>query len=238
MIFINKNWQATKFVIIGNEIKPSNQVGIKSKRMANYIANFYSKVIPKYANGLLLDLGCGQAPLLDFYSKYVEKVICADWKNSIHDQSIVDVFCDLNEPLDFATDTFDTVILSDVLNHLKDPELALREIHRILKPNGVLLFNTPFLYNLNEEPYDFGRYSTHKFEFWAAKYNFKTIQIETFGGINDVLEHFGLRVIYKLPAGKILGRFIYKMRSIILKNNYNTNKSTDSPYGYGVIMVK
>ncbi|KAF4656611.1 Hexaprenyldihydroxybenzoate methyltransferase, mitochondrial [Perkinsus chesapeaki] len=42
----------------------------------------------------------------------------------------------------FEDSSFDGVIISDVLEHLLDLRLALSEIHRVLKPGGVLVFDT------------------------------------------------------------------------------------------------
>ncbi len=43
--------------------------------------------------------------------------------------------------LPFADDTFDAVLMVRVFHHLDRPDRALREIHRILKPGGRLVFN-------------------------------------------------------------------------------------------------
>lgn len=43
----------------------------------------------------------------------------------------------------FASDSFDSVLLSEVLEHIPDEELALNEIRRILKPGGVLAISVP-----------------------------------------------------------------------------------------------
>ncbi|MGE5109782.1 MAG: class I SAM-dependent methyltransferase [Acidobacteriaceae bacterium] len=48
-----------------------------------------------------------------------------------------------NEELPFPADYFDTIALTDVIEHLFDPIGALQELHRVLRPNGVLLLHTP-----------------------------------------------------------------------------------------------
>ncbi len=45
--------------------------------------------------------------------------------------------------LDFPDDTFDAVICSEVLEHLPDPDGALIEIRRVLKPDGRLCISVP-----------------------------------------------------------------------------------------------
>jgi 2-polyprenyl-3-methyl-5-hydroxy-6-metoxy-1,4-benzoquinol methylase len=45
--------------------------------------------------------------------------------------------------LKFANETFDWVILQDVLEHLAEPAKAIHEARRVLKPNGWLYISTP-----------------------------------------------------------------------------------------------
>ncbi len=47
--------------------------------------------------------------------------------------------------LSFANDTFDAVIHSDTLEHIPNPDLALKECWRVLKPGGALLFTVPII---------------------------------------------------------------------------------------------
>ena len=49
--------------------------------------------------------------------------------------------------LDFEDNTFDTVMLTEVIEHLSHPEKALIEARRVLKPNGKFVLTTPFGYN-------------------------------------------------------------------------------------------
>lgn len=51
------------------------------------------------------------------------------------------------ECLPFPDQEFEYTLFSEVLEHLLDPTLALREISRILKPNGILFVTTPNRYN-------------------------------------------------------------------------------------------
>lgn len=54
------------------------------------------------------------------------------------------VMCQDLEDLTFSSGIFDLVITQDVFEHVKTPELAFREIHRILKPGGFHIFTIPF----------------------------------------------------------------------------------------------
>ena len=46
--------------------------------------------------------------------------------------------------LPFASDSFDNIILSEVLEHLDDPPAALKEIFRVLKKGGRFLVSVPY----------------------------------------------------------------------------------------------
>lgn len=48
--------------------------------------------------------------------------------------------------LPFAADAFDGIVLTEVLEHCADPPGAMREVFRVLKPGGLLLVTSPFLW--------------------------------------------------------------------------------------------
>ncbi len=47
------------------------------------------------------------------------------------------------EEADIPNDCYDVVIMQDTIEHLLNPKIVLSEIHRILKPGGILYVNTP-----------------------------------------------------------------------------------------------
>jgi hypothetical protein len=69
--------------------------------------------------------------------------------------------------LPFQDATFDGVVCQAVLEHVLDPWRCVAEIHRVLKPNGVVYAETPFLQQVHLGPYDFTRFtkSGHRFLF-------------------------------------------------------------------------
>jgi SAM-dependent methyltransferase len=56
---------------------------------------------------------------------------------------------DLNNPLPYKDDFFDTVYMGEVLEHLGNPLFTLQEIQRCLKPKGVFVFDVPNPYSIN-----------------------------------------------------------------------------------------
>lgn len=68
------------------------------------------------------------------------------------------VACDA-QSIPFADGTFDGVMVIAVLEHVADPERAVAEIHRVLRPDGVVLAETPFMQQVHGGAFDFGRWT-------------------------------------------------------------------------------
>jgi len=81
------------------------------------------------------------------------------------------VYSDATE-LPISDKSADVALLLDVLEHLKEPDAALKEIHRILCKQGILIMQVPYLYPLHDEPRDFQRYSKYGFKVLADKHGF------------------------------------------------------------------
>jgi SAM-dependent methyltransferase len=67
--------------------------------------------------------------------------------------------CAQAESLPFNHSTFSVAVSQETLEHVKEPWLALREIHRVLKHGGILYFQVPFILGYHPGPTDFWRFS-------------------------------------------------------------------------------
>jgi SAM-dependent methyltransferase len=133
--------------------------------------------ISKYAlhiSGKVLDVGCGRKPYQDLFktSSYVGMDI--EQSGHSHKDERIDVFYD-GKTFPFNKESFDNVITNQVFEHVFNPEQFLREINRVLRPNGYLLLTVPFVWDEHEQPYDFARYSSF--------------------GITDILQKHGFEVV-------------------------------------------
>ena len=59
----------------------------------------------------------------------------------------------------FASGTFDGVWIQAVLEHVLDPGVVVGEIHRVLKQDGLVYADTPFMQQVHEGAYDFTRFT-------------------------------------------------------------------------------
>ena len=111
-------WRPSKFQLKDGRLMPSDdpkEISIGSRLVGECMAFQYQKALETYAKGRLLDLGCGKVPLFEVYRGLVDEVVCVDWEASLHGSKHVDFFRDLNQNLELDQQSFDTIILSDVL---------------------------------------------------------------------------------------------------------------------------
>ncbi len=204
---------------------------------------FYARVLPVYARGRLLDLGCGAQPLYGAYRNRVSYAVAADWPSSLHATSNIDAFCDLTQPLPFRDGSFDTVLFSDVLEHLPDPALALREIARILAPSGVLLMNTPFMYWIHEAPHDYLRHSRYSLTRLAEESRLDVVEVAGLGGAGDVLVDIVSKCLLGVPVlGSICVRLLQGIavsrRNGPIATALRKRTETHFPLGHGMVARK
>ena len=120
--------------------------------------------VTEVASGLpagtrVLDAGAGEAPYRELFAHC--DYVTADWENSPHALASASDIVGSLEALPVAARSFDAVVSTQVLEHVAEPLLVLRELHRVLRPAGKLYLTVPFVGELHEEPHDFFRYTPH-----------------------------------------------------------------------------
>lgn len=128
-----------------------------------------------YIRGLTLDLGAGAQK----YRHIIEK--CCDRYISLDAFSRADVMGDAMA-IPFQDAVFDTVICTQVIEHVPRPWLVIPEIYRVLKEGGHLLLSTPFLYPYHLEPRDYFRYTRDGLRVLLEDAYFSVIEIKSMGG--------------------------------------------------------
>lgn len=197
-----ESWRPTKFRWKGQRLVPSpdvNEVGCGSRLVASLVADEYTRQLPVHCRGRLLDLGCGKVPLYDAYRSHATETMCVDWENSLHPNPHLDQFCDLTQDLNLPDARFDTIILSDVLEHIPNPDHLWSEMGRVLAPGGKVIGNIPFLYWLHEEPHDYYRYTRHALQRFMTTNGFEPVLIESIGGLPEAWTDLTAKLVQKVP---------------------------------------
>jgi SAM-dependent methyltransferase len=83
--------------------------------------------------------------------------------------------------LPFPDKTFDAALCMNVLEHVRQPDVCLGEIYRVLKPQGVVYLLVPLFAREHQAPHDYYRFTAN--------------------GINFLLEQSGFAVDYFRPVG-------------------------------------
>jgi SAM-dependent methyltransferase len=135
--------------------------------------------LKKYAKGKLLDIGCGNKPYLDIIDPIVNEYIGCDIVQSSDNKA--DILCDATKiPLPGAS--FDTIISTQTIEHIAEPQYLINESYRLLKNGGYLVISGPMYWPLHEEPYDFFRFTKHGFRYLLKNAGYTVIEERTNGG--------------------------------------------------------
>jgi SAM-dependent methyltransferase len=153
----------------------------------HYILDTIKQSIPLLNKGRLLDVGCGMKPYEQLFKGIANEYIGIDHPVTHHGSygryTKADIFSDKQE-LPFEDASFDTVICTQVLEHLPNPHFKIFEIARVLKKGGTVFISVPFAWPLHEKPYDFFRYTEY--------------------GVREMLEQAGCSQLNYLPHGNAM----------------------------------
>ncbi len=97
-------------------------------------------------SGFILDIGCGEGAKINYFRKIesTKDIVGVDIAKDVL-KGKTNRICADAQYLPFKSNIFDSVICSEVLEHLPTPELCVKEVHRVLKNKGVVFFPTPVL---------------------------------------------------------------------------------------------
>lgn len=154
----------------------------------------------------VLDYGSGDKPYETFLKTYFKEYISADFNpsNELHSKK-PDFFINNIQATDISGDYCDCVIITEVLEHIYKPVEALKEIHRILKPGGIVIGSVPFIQNEHEIPYDYHRYTSFSIERMLSDSSFKEIKIDYIGDL------FGVSIIIFTKYTNLIIRVLEKL---------------------------
>jgi SAM-dependent methyltransferase len=237
------SWSATKFELHRGRLRASRdkrQVAPGSLLMADLVAAAYAARLPRHARGRLIDLGCGKVPLYGSYRDHVDSVTCVDWGDSYHGNQYLDQECDLTRPLPFADDDFDTIVLSDVLEHIPEPASLWSEMARILRPSGTLIMNVPFCYWIHEKPHDYYRYTEFALQRFAEGAGLEVLELEPLGGALEILADIHGKLLQSLPwVGFPMARVVQEFTGWFVSTGLGRGVScrTAGRFPFGYIMV-
>ena len=148
-----------------------NHYFINRKLTRNKLRAFLEKY---RTDGYTLDIGCGDR----MYKELFPNSICVDIDRSRHP----DIVADVHHMDVFESGTFDCILCTEVLEHCYAPWKAADEMLRVLKPGGILLLSTRFVYPLHDTPHDYYRFTKYGLKTLFSKYRILEIKEEALPG--------------------------------------------------------
>lgn len=128
------------------------EIGMSIKTAANY-QDLITR-LPKQAKILVVGgsiMGGGMQPI---YDNPEFEIIGSDVSHG----ELTSLICDAHD-IPFANETFDCVIIQAVLEHVIDPTRCVEECHRVLKKDGIVYAETPFMQQVHMKQFDFMRFT-------------------------------------------------------------------------------
>ncbi len=124
----------------------------------------------EYATGTMLDVGCGFCPYETIFAGRVRSYIGLDWPVSAQKARPNVIGDAMSIPV--RDGAVHTVLATELMEHLSDPDEFLREVSRVLYPSGTLILSAPFLEPLHEEPRDYFRFTPYGLRVLLARHGF------------------------------------------------------------------
>lgn len=112
------------------------------------------RLLPADAKILVVGGGITGRGMEKFYEQKSYEIVGSD----VYVGSRTTIISDAHD-IPFEQDVFDCVIVQAVLEHVLDPQRCVAEMHRVLKSEGLIYAETPFMQQVHMRQYDFTRFT-------------------------------------------------------------------------------
>jgi len=196
-----------------------------------------------FLNGKLLDFGCGSKPYEKLFknsNNYVGVEVSGNKENLKSD-----IYYD-GITLPFADNTFDSILCTEVFEHVEQLDDVIIELYRVLKPGGRMIVTSPFICIEHEMPYDFRRFTFNGLINLMKKNNFKILKsqkfLNNFHVIFQTLNFYVYKVFLK-KKNKYLKYLVYfgfagPINFLSLLFNFFLPKINEMYFGTGLVVEK
>lgn len=233
--WVKRNW---------NRLNADLRDSPERKFLSPIIFNQYVTTLPlikEYAQGDLIDLGCGYMPFRPYVRDQVSAYEGIDVFSYSDDITYIG---DIQEMSFIDNEKYDTALCLEVLEHISDVMKALDEIHRILKPNAILILSVPHLSRIHDAPNDYYRFTEFGISKLLERSGFHLIRLTKTGGLFSFIGHqmstLVLSAFHDLPIlnsiifnlnGVLITRFCYWLDLVLDRNGIFAS-------GYSVVCLK
>ncbi len=217
----------------------NNQIKIENKNLPvekqGYLQNLYSNAVAHNnqnistlltpnADAVYLDLGCDDGQLTKKWAQDIGTIksfgveIVESQAQKANLLGVTTSACDLNQMIDWKDSTVDAITANQVIEHLTNSDQFLREIWRVLKPNGYAVISTEnasswaniFASIMGWQIFSLTNFSTRKLGIGnplaihrgeAISSTWTHVRIWNYLGLKEYFEVFGFKVVGIKGAG-------------------------------------
>ena len=135
-----------------------------------------AKTVP--AGSDVLDAGAGTGPYREIFShcNYKTQDFCQT-PCRIGQYTKIDYVCDITN-IPIPNESFDVIICNEVLEHVPEPIVVIREFSRILRRGGQLFLTAPLGCGLHQKPYIFyGGFTPFWYHKFLPQFGFENVEV-------------------------------------------------------------
>ena len=158
----------------------------------------------------LLDYGCAELPYRHFFSA------SADYAGAdLPGNPQAEIVLAEDGTVPVGDESFDAVLSTQVLEHVRDPELYLSECFRVLRPGGRMMLSTHGIFVFHPDPVDYWRWTCSGLERIIKQAGFGVTRTEGVVGLLPIAFQLAQDSIYwKIPVA-LRGPFAAAMQTVI-----------------------
>ncbi len=134
------------------------------------------------------------------------------------------------QALGLADGTFDVVLCTEVLEHLPEPQRAVDEMFRVLKPGGTLLLTTRFLFPIHDAPHDYFRFTKYGLRHLLRRFHVLELSEEagSVGTLAILLQRLGMQADTiggsAMRAGWLIAARIVRPLAFLIAREYGDSR--------------
>ncbi|MDT8336924.1 MAG: class I SAM-dependent methyltransferase [Candidatus Izemoplasmatales bacterium] len=99
------------------------------------------KYLKRYPNAEILDIGTGRGDFIALIDYLYQDYLLQMNQKAFKDNPKIKFVEDDIKKTNFSNDSFDIVCLSNTLHHLPDIEATLKQMKKVVKPEGIIIIN-------------------------------------------------------------------------------------------------
>jgi SAM-dependent methyltransferase len=164
------------------------------RSMRQSVKDYLQKVTSRYpVQEPIIEIGSyrveGQEEFADLRPFFPGKsYVGCDMREGLGVDRVEDVRC-----LKIRSNRIGTVLIFDTLEHVENVHQAMREIHRVLKPGGMVIMSSVMNFPIHDYPSDYWRFTPKAFELLLKRFPVNDVEFDGDHQFPEGIYGFGIK---------------------------------------------